>query len=838
MGTNIRSSGIDIIGDVPWGTHICQFYDTKEDLTDILVPYFKAGLENNEFCLWVTSGPLEVEEAKNAFERAVPDIDVYLKKGQIEIISYKDWYLKEDVFDSKRVISGWVEKLNQALANGYDGLRMTENTFWLQRESWNDFIDYEKEADRIIGNYRMIGICNYSFNRRNSAELVDVVTIHKFFLIKNKGKWEGVDNFGRRRGQEALQKSEGHFHKVFTQPAVGLFIISPTIGCQEVNDRFCEITGYNREELVSKHWRQLVHPEDQEEVASALDNLLNGETTSFVKDLRCIRADGRIIWARLDVSLFYNNENGIDGQPKLIGVIEDIANRKKEEEVLKKVHAHLDEKVKKRAAELEGAYNSLKESEQSLTEAQKMAQIGNWKWDKVTGEIHWSSELFRIFGLTPQKIGLPFNEVLNYTHPDDRDYVGNAIKRAFSGEPFDIEFKIVLANGEERTVHAQTEVVFNEENISVQMKGIVQDITERKKAEEKIQILANVVESSNDAILTKSLDGNIISWNKGAEKIYGYSAEEILGKNMSIFEPENLKAELKQLSEKIKKGGSIQNFETSRLKKDGTIVNVSATVSPVFDSHGKLVAVSAISRDITERIKAEKLLAEAEDARKKEIHHRIKNNLQVISSLLDLQAEKFSHREAVFTQEILEAFRESQNRVLSMSLIHEELYKGEGTDTLDFSTYIQKLAENLFQTYSFSSKNVHLYMNLEENAFFNMDTAVPLGTIVNELVSNSLKHAFQGKNRGEIRIKLYKEKTGKCGNGKTISKSEDFKNTSFTLTVSDNGVGIPENLNIEALDSLGFQLVTTLVDQLEGELELKRNNGTECAIRFAITEKE
>jgi len=222
MGTNIRSSGIDIIGDVPWGTHICQFYDTKEDLTDILVPYFKAGLENNEFCLWVTSGPLEVEEAKEALGRAVPDIGVYLKKGQIEIISYKDWYLKEGVFDPKRVISGWVEKLNQALANGYDGLRLTENTFWLQRESWNDFIDYEKEADRIIGNYRMIGICNYSFNRRNSAELVDVVTIHKFFLIKNKGKWDGVDNFGRKRAKEELQKSDEHFHKVFTQSAAGL----------------------------------------------------------------------------------------------------------------------------------------------------------------------------------------------------------------------------------------------------------------------------------------------------------------------------------------------------------------------------------------------------------------------------------------------------------------------------------------------------------------------------------------------------------------------------------------------------------------------------------------
>ena len=215
------------------------------------------------------------------------------------------------------------------------------------------------------------------------------------------------------------------------------------------------------------------------------------------------------------------------------------------------------------------------------------------------------------------------------------------LREAINGKPFGIDYRIILANGEERTVHIQAEVVFDDENIPIRMKGIVQDITERKKAEEKIQTLANAVESSNDAIVTVSLDGIITSWNKGAEQIYGYSAEEILGKNVSILEPDNLKGEIKQLIEKIKQGEKIKNYETLRLKKDGTIINVSITLSPVFDASGKLVAISVIARDITERIKAEKSLAKAEDARKKEIHHRIKNNLQVISSLLDLQAEKF-----------------------------------------------------------------------------------------------------------------------------------------------------------------------------------------------------
>ncbi len=114
MKADIRKSGIDIIGDISWGTHICQFYQTKEDLTDILVPYFKEGLENNEFCLWVTSQPLEVEDAIEALKRVVPYLNANLEKGQIEIISYTDWFLTEGAFDPERVLNGWVEKLTYA----------------------------------------------------------------------------------------------------------------------------------------------------------------------------------------------------------------------------------------------------------------------------------------------------------------------------------------------------------------------------------------------------------------------------------------------------------------------------------------------------------------------------------------------------------------------------------------------------------------------------------------------------------------------------------------------------------------------------------------------------
>ena len=143
MKNSLRKSGISPIGDVPWGTHICQFYRTKKDLLDILIPYFKAGLENNEFCLWVISEPLETEDAKEALIGSISGIDTYLEKKQIEIIPYTDWFTTEGVFDSNKVVNGRVEKLNRALDNGYDGMRLSGNTSWLEKESWDSFIEFQ-----------------------------------------------------------------------------------------------------------------------------------------------------------------------------------------------------------------------------------------------------------------------------------------------------------------------------------------------------------------------------------------------------------------------------------------------------------------------------------------------------------------------------------------------------------------------------------------------------------------------------------------------------------------------------------------------------------------------
>jgi two-component sensor histidine kinase len=162
-----------------------------------------------------------------------------------------------------------------------------------------------------------------------------------------------------------------------------------------------------------------------------------------------------------------------------------------------------------------------------------------------------------------------------------------------------------------------------------------------------------------------------------------------------------------------------------------------------------------------------------------------------------------------------------------MALIHEELYDDRGSDKVDFSSYLAKLVENLFQIYKLENTNVNFHMDMEENLFLDMDTAVPLGMIINELVSNSLKYAFPGRVKGEIQIKLQSDE----------KKKDSFNGTCFTLEVTDNDVGIPETFEIETLKSLGFQLVTTLVDQLDGKFDLNRDNGMKFMMIFTLNEK-
>ena len=186
---------IDLNYNFPWGTHICYFYQKKEDLMDILIPYIKTGLEDNQFCVWVTSEDLNEKEARDKLRSKIKDFNKYLKKKQIEIFPYTEWYLKDGEFDFQRVLDGWVQKYDYAISHGFNGIRVTGNTAWVEKKNWNDFSEYEEEINNVVGNYRMIVLCTYSVEKCGINEILGVMKTHQVATIRKEGKWEILQKY-------------------------------------------------------------------------------------------------------------------------------------------------------------------------------------------------------------------------------------------------------------------------------------------------------------------------------------------------------------------------------------------------------------------------------------------------------------------------------------------------------------------------------------------------------------------------------------------------------------------------------------------------------------------
>ena len=189
-----RRSGIPVVGDLRWGSHFCQFYTSQQDMIDIVVPYFRAGLEQRELCIWVTSEFLTTDVALEALDRGVPGFPDYLAKRQIEVIPHTDWYLKGGSFDLKRTLDMWMAKHDEALAQGFEGLRVSGTPYWIDnKKDWDDFAAYEAEINRVIGGTKLLVLCTYSLAKCGVAEILDVVKNHEFALAVNRGTWQVVN---------------------------------------------------------------------------------------------------------------------------------------------------------------------------------------------------------------------------------------------------------------------------------------------------------------------------------------------------------------------------------------------------------------------------------------------------------------------------------------------------------------------------------------------------------------------------------------------------------------------------------------------------------------------
>ena len=327
-------------------------------------------------------------------------------------------------------------------------------------------------------------------------------------------------------------------------------------------------------------------------------------------------------------------------------------------------------------------------------------------------------------------------------------------------------------------------------------------------------LIAKILDLADDAIISVDDSQRILLFNQGAERIFGFSAAEAIGKPLDILLPGRL-AELHRRH--------IRDFMTSAQsarrmgergdilgqRKDGTEFAAEASISKVIVDDQMRMTV--ILRDVSRRVAAEekiKLSLREKEALLREIHHRVKNNLQVVSSLLGLQSRGVSEEQ---TRMMLE---ESQNRVQSMAMLHESLYHSGNLSEIDFPEYVRQLASHLFQSYGVGPERIRLRTNLD-NLNLGLDAAVPCGLIINELVSNSLKHAFPSGEEGEIRIELRESPEGMV-----------------KLIVADSGVGF--DTSAPSRKTLGLRLVRMLAEQLGAKVEMQSRGGTETQLTFSL----
>jgi PAS domain S-box-containing protein len=616
MTIELRKTGIEAVGDSPWGTHFCHFYETKEDLLDILVPYFKAGLENNEFCMWIVFDPINEEESRNALRRAIPEADQHLAAGDMEIVPYSQWYLIDGVLDLQRVISGWREKLARALARGRVGMRVNGNEAWLTETDWRDFSQYEKELNRLIVNQRILVMCTYPLAVSKASEIFDVARTHHFAIVRRHGAWEVVETpalmqakevikrqneeleqrvdartrelsvanselreeiIQRERAMEAQRKSEERFRRYFELGLIGMAVTSPTKGCIEVNDKICEILGYERRELLLMNWAELTHPDDLAADVTNFERVLNGECDGYTMEKRFIRKDGQIIHGIISVKGLRREDGSVEF---FVGLLQDVTEIKHAVESLQKSEAK---------------YRSLFENSLDaifLTVPDGTIRAAN---QAACG----------MFGMTEEELIKAGRAGL--IDPTDSRFGPAREKRDHTGKFFG-ELGYIRKGGSKFVAETSSVILNDGANSFV----ILRDISERQRAEEALKLseerLKLALAASGMGVWEWDITTDNVFRSEESIRIMGYPGLNwTIAYFKNMLHPEDASSVIGAIDRAIS-DKTVYRCEFRIVSSDGAVRWVSDTGRAVYDEDGRPVRMVGTIQDITERKRNEETI--------------------------------------------------------------------------------------------------------------------------------------------------------------------------------------------------------------------------------------
>ncbi|MGG6239835.1 PAS domain S-box protein [Nodosilinea sp. AN01ver1] len=486
-------------------------------------------------------------------------------------------------------------------------------------------------------------------------------------------------------------------------------------------------------------------------------------------------AEGAQRWLAGSVCPIANNSRGY---PRFSYIVEDITERKQAEATLAR-------------------------SEEQLRLTLEFTHIGSWDWDVQQNVVVWNDNHFKLLGLDPRDTDDPYQCWRRAIHPDDLDRVEQALQNALHQHTdYEAEYRVTHPDGRLHWLLGKGRGLYDADQNPVRMLGVIIDISDRKQAEQLQEFQAVITRNMAGGVCVVRADNGKIAYaNRKFEQMFGYDPGELNGQHVSIvnYETDEFSAEdVNQAIRQMVLASQEATYEVHNVKKDGTPFWCSATTS-VFEHPEYGTVLVAVQQDISDRKEfQEKLQASLKEKELllKEIYHRVKNNLQVVYSLLNLQSRSVPDSVA------LSVLRDSQSRIRAMALVHEKLYKSSDLTRIDLADYIHSLAYSLLETYRSSRNHISLHLEIEPCSL-DIETALPCGLLLTELISNSLKYAFPDGRAGEVTI--------------TLSLDPDRQ---VFLRVGDNGMGLPSNFDLRQVSSLGLSLVRNLAHQIGGEVAI------------------